>query len=246
MPRLIFFLFIPIISLLAQSFSTAPAGLTKFETSELLPASAVNLCSPSTVTVTRTSGTVLTNNSAGSATAPIQVRFGQKTKAFTASSTITISSGTNSGRVNVYSYLNPTTGVATIKAYNPTGNTLTGSGVTIVTNGTQFISEKSASIPLYDWDITSGAWNATITLSNLVAKDCWIDFISLANKTASAVTVTITDGQSTPLNFLNSISLAANTTQVIYTDGGLFFDTGMKITVGTASAIDAKIRGARR
>lgn len=250
--RLIFPLLLPLV-LLAQTgtptrttWTTAPQNAVAFETAAVsLPASAVQICSAGTVTVTRTSGTVLSLGNGAAATTPQYARLTPRSRSITAAVTLTISSGSASGTVEVYGFIKPDR-TFEFRALNNTTNVLALSAGTVVGAGSaQSAETRALGTLLYSWNITSGSWDVSGT-NKQTASDCWVDYLELANKTASAVTITATDGLGTPVAMFTSASLPANTTWTIVVPGGRFFEQGLKVTVGTAQAVDLYARGGKR
>lgn len=228
------------------TFTTAQPGLLVFETSELLPASATQICQGSNVTVTRTSGTALSIAPTASASAPVSYRFGWRTRQQASANTLTISSGSGSGTVELFAYLN--NGVLSLGVINGTSNTIACTGATacaVTTNGSTQSSVFRAGTPIWTWAITSGAYNVSGGTQQQTAKDCWVDQIWLSNITGSAATVTITDGRGVPFTLVGMVTVAANSTTEIVIPGGSAFEGGLQMTAGTASAINVKVRGGR-
>lgn len=221
------------------NFSTAiPQSGVKFETREApLPAASVRICSSSTVAVTRSSGTVLSIANGAGSTAPQFVRFGFKTRALTAAATLTISSGSATGSVDIYGQLSA--GSLALIAFNRSTNTLSFPGGTVVTAPPPTVNL----ILLYSWAISSGNWAVSGGTDQQTNVDCWIDELDITNTTSGAVTVSVADGQG--LSLFGTASIPANTTQGMVAPGGQFFDGGASITAGTASALTLHARGLR-
>jgi phage terminase large subunit-like protein len=57
--------------------------------------------------------------------------------------------------------------------------------------------------------------NIPTTLTDEATLDTYIETITVTNDTAGALTVTLQDRQATPVKFLSSASIAANSTSVI-------------------------------
>lgn len=223
------------------TFSTADPDATRFETMELVGTSATRACSFSTVSVTRTSGTALSVGAGASSTAPQEVRFGTKTRAITTALTLTLASGTGTGTVNFYGQLQPDGTMKLVAEYND-GNTYTfTAGLLQSLPGPAVANPK---VKLFSWPVTAGAFASSGSVDFQLNRDCWIDLILLSNFTGSAATVTLTDNQGTPLNMLNAVSIAANSTSLIVFPGGIFVDSGMQINASATSSIQAKWRGA--
>ena len=77
----------------------------------------------------------------------------------------------------------------------------------------------------------------------------WVDMLTLTNKTAAAVTVTITDASTNcgagVCDFMTAVSIAANTTYVVEMRGGRKFPSGIKWSASVASSIIGYMRGVR-
>lgn len=227
------------------TFSTAPTGLLRFETSELMPNASTQLCQGTASTTTRTSGTALSIGATSSATLPVSYRFGYKTRQQTAANTLTITAGTGSGTVEIYAYLDGSSALA-IGIVNPTGNTLTCSGAcAITTPGTVLANQIRQALFVWTWTVTSGAFNVSGGIQKSLASDCWVDQIWLANTSAGTVTVVLSDGRGAPFLLLPTVSLLANTTTQVVIPGGAAFESGLLVTAGTASAINVRVRGGR-
>lgn len=229
------------------TFTSAIAPLTKFETLELLPNAATQLCSGSTLSVTRTSGTILSLGNSSSATLPQTVRFGYKSRQLTAATTLTMSAGTATGTITVFAFNDA--GTLALGVINPTANTMacaSSIGCTVATPGSVTGQNIiNTGMPIWTWTITSGAFDVSGGTQQQTGQDCWVDNITISNNTASAVTLVLTDNQSTPIVLLPTVSLAANSTTEIVWPGGVYFESGMKLTSGTASALTVKVRGGR-
>lgn len=89
--------------------------------------------------------------------------------------------------------------------------------------------------------------NTLVVLTNAaVAKtsqDCVIFQLVFVNKTAGAVTVTVTDQNATPLDLLTALSLAANSTTVINFQEGQFMPGGFKWGASATTSINASVVG---
>lgn len=227
------------------TFTSATVPLTKFESEELLPNAATQMCSGSTVSTTRTSGTVLSVGTSSSATLPQSVRLGFLTRQITAAVTATLTAGTGTGTVTVYAFLSGAN-VLSFGVINPTSNTISCAGCTTASPGSVTGQNIIAiGMPLWTWTITSGAWDVSGGTQKQTGQNCWVDRLEFSNLTAGAVTVTATDSQGTPLQAFPAISLPANGYTLVVWPGGKFFEGGLKLTAGTASAINAGVRGGR-
>lgn len=81
----------------------------------------------------------------------------------------------------------------------------------------------------------------TNTATAAVSKDCLIYQLTLNNKTAGAVTVTVTDINATPLDLLTTVSIAANTTYVIAFPEGQLMVGGFKWSASANTSINASV-----
>jgi hypothetical protein len=228
-----------------NGFSIFPTGLNTFDTTELLPASQIQICSPGTIVVVRTSGSILTVGSGASSSAPQSVRFNSRTRQITASATATITSGTGTGKVILYGILNPVDNSLILKLIDSSNNTFTGSGLTVVSStSTDGVSTAAKGIKLYEWPITSGAYASSGSLDWQTGKDCWVDRFYITNSTSSGVNLTITDGLGNPI--LGSPVSIPNGLTGFEDKTGMFMDSGILITAGTANAITVKVKGGRK
>jgi len=82
--------------------------------------------------------------------------------------------------------------------------------------------------------------------ADLTTTDTWIFQIVVANKTGSAVTFTVKDKQSTPLELFNAVSLAANSITVAAFPEGVKMIGGVNWVAGTASALIAEVYAFRK
>jgi hypothetical protein len=227
------------------TFASVQSPTNKFDVIELLPAAATQMCSTSTVSVTRTSGTVLSIANGSSATAPQYFRFGNVSRKLTAAVTATLASGTATGTISVYAYLTANKTLA-IGVINPTANSITGASITVAApgsvTGNTIISNGNL---LWTWTVTAGAWDVSGGTQVSVGKDCWIDGFTITNLTGGAVTFTITDSQGTPMEQFKAVPIAANTVVAYSFTTGSFYEGGMQATASAASSLNIKIRGAR-
>jgi hypothetical protein len=226
----------------ANYFTTCPQTTLVFESSELIPASATAFAVASTVSITQGSSTTLSIGNGASAAAPQYVRFGSRSRAITSAVTLTLASGSATGTVYVYAYLNASNALKFFIT-DTSGNTFTAGTNQTVASATG-ANIPQGSILLYTWPVTAGAFAASGT-SNQASTDAWVDAIEVANETGSAATITVTDGQGTVINLFDTTSVGANATLTYYHPGGRFFDGGVFLTAGTASALQVNIRMAR-
>ena len=73
--------------------------------------------------------------------------------------------------------------------------------------------------------------------ADAIAVDCILQNITLTNYTAGAITVTITDKQSTPRDLLKDYSIPAKTTVVFSFPGGRFMTGGFQWVASAATSI---------
>ena len=85
-------------------------------------------------------------------------------------------------------------------------------------------------------DVATGAG------SDLTSADTCVFRLYINNKTAAAVTVTIEDRQGTPVSYSTGFSLPANS-DIMREFGGMRFVSGVKMTAGTAGALNARLLG---
>lgn len=231
----------------AGGFTTAPANDVRiYETNELLGTTATGFSSDSSVSVTRTSATVLSIGNSSSATAPQYVRFGYRSRAITTAISLTITGGTGKGTVNIYAYLDSTNALHWYIT-DTSGNTFTIGGT-----GNTVASATNAAIPggavlIWTWLInaTAAQFDSLGGTNAQPNEDTWVDEIEIANETASAVTITVTDGQGTPINLFDATSVPANGTIAYERRGGRFFDGGVFLTAGSTSALQVNLRACR-
>ena len=234
-------------SLLAQ-VTTAPNGAVPFETKELLPAAATNFCSNSTVSVTRTSGSALSIGASSSASAPQYYRFGTRSRVQTAATTLTISAGSGAGTAYIYAGLSATNTLALVVFHN-SSNTMacaSGPGCTVALVGSSVYNSFMRSqtrLPLWNWTMTSGAWDTSGGTAQNIAQDCWVDQVGISAAVAS--TIIGTDGQGTAVPDLPTVSLPVNSYTLVVKPGAEFYDTGLVLTAGTASALTVRVKGWR-
>ncbi len=227
---------------------------------ELLPNAATVVTDPHNVSVTRTSASVVSIGTSASATLPQSFRVvgpqsGQYyTRQFTSALTLTATVGGATGTIYIYAV--PTTGSGTTAAsfqvvvITGLGGTLTCTGAytcTVVTRGSSLGTQaRGSGIYLAAATMTAGS-PATFDVSGVTIQtqnqNAWLRAMSFGNITGSAVTVTLADGRG--VQYGTTLSIAANTTyEVEFAKPGyeLFFERGLVVTVGTASAIDSVIR----
>ena len=239
-------------------------GVVPFENEGLLGTVGVDFCSPHTVIVDDTSTSVLTLGLAASATAPQFVRFignqqgvGNRSRAITATGTVTISGGTLGG-VNNYAYVfgyMDSSGVFRFGVIVPTGPTFTTGGTTpvdVTTVNTQLAKTiLNTGVYLYAWPMTAGApatWGASGNQQSQGA-DCWITGWRAMNTTAGAVSLLGAAGGGPAPAFIPGGDLPANTvvseTYGANYEQGFFLEQGGFFGAGSASAIYVKVKGYR-
>jgi len=82
------------------------------------------------------------------------------------------------------------------------------------------------------------------TLADVYTKNIWLSEITLTNKSAGTVTVTVQDKQTTPREVLAAVSVAANTTYVIRFDAR-YCPGGVSWSASSGTAIVGYLRGKR-
>ncbi len=79
------------------------------------------------------------------------------------------------------------------------------------------------------------------TATSVTTTDTWIYQIALNNKTGGAITVTITDINTSPLDLVTAVSIAANTTYVIVFPEGQYMPNGFKWSASAGSSINGSV-----
>jgi hypothetical protein len=226
-------------------FSSAPVGGDLLEFSEPLSTTSAQMCARTTVALTRTAADVLAIGAACTATDRCFLRFQSESQAVAAgTTTVTFSTGgaSDDGRVFVYAKRVSATSYTIYVGHDLPTATLTcaGSpGCTVVAGITSFPPDV---LPIGTWTITNGAVIAGTGVAYNGASTCWVDMLTLTNKTAGAITVTAADVRGTPLDFLTAVSIAANTSYVISFPGGLKFEGGLTLVASADDSINVKIR----
>lgn len=231
---------------MAQTLSTVLVDVDRFETQEMLPAAATQMCQASNATVTRTSGTVLSLGATASASAPVSYRFDYRSRQQAAANTLTITAGSGSGTATIYASL--IAGALTLGVVHNTGNTLTCTGATACSTaeaGSAAAVAAARGMAIWSWRATAGAWDVGGGTQLSLSRDCWIDQVWLANITGSAVTVGLANGRGVPFVVLQTATIPAYSTTLITAPGGAAFEAGLLLTSGTASAVNVIVRGAR-
>lgn len=77
----------------------------------------------------------------------------------------------------------------------------------------------------------------------LTATTTKVQLILCNNQTATAATLTITDGSGTPKTYFPAVSIAANSVVMLYSGVGFTMTSGVKWSAGTATAIYCQIEG---
>lgn len=226
-------------NLLNYPFSNVDPSATLIEGRELLPNAATAYATLTDASVTRTDSTHLSVFAGASASAPQYVRFNNSISVgFTAAVTLTISSGTGTGKVVIGVRLKDD-GTTELYIEDSSKNVFTGQGASYPKPGPE---PRSPKVKLWTWTITSGAFDSTGGTQAQVNTDCWVDLIEVTNKSGSAATITITEGASTPVDFLTSVSIPANSTSSVVDPGGAFYRGGLVMSAGTASALNVHFR----
>ena len=92
-------------------------------------------------------------------------------------------------------------------------------------------------------ELTAGLVTIPNVAADLTTEDTYVFQIVLVNKTAGAVTVTITDKATSAKTLVPTLSIAANTTQILSYPEGVKMTGGINWVAGAASSIDAEIKG---
>ncbi len=95
-------------------------------------------------------------------------------------------------------------------------------------------------------ELTGGLQTIPNVAADLTTVDTWIFQIVLSNKTAGAVTVTITDRASSPKTLIPTVSIAANTAYVIAFPDGVKMTDGVNWVASASNSIDAEVFGTYR
>lgn len=229
-------------------FSSAPVGGDLLEYTEPLSTTSAQMCARTTVALTRTAADVLAIGAACTATDRCFLRFPSESQAVAAgTTTVTFSTGGagDDGRVFVYAKRVSASSYTIYVGHDLPTATLTcaGSpGCTVVAGITSFPPDV---LPIGTWTITNGAVIAGTGVAYNGASTCWVDMLTLTNKTAGAITVTAADVRGTPLDLLTTVSIAANTTYVISLPGGLKFEGGMTLVASADDSINVKVRAVK-
>lgn len=94
--------------------------------------------------------------------------------------------------------------------------------------------------------LTQGLVVVPATPTDLAATDAIIFQIVVANVTASAATITVSDKAGSPLALLNTVTIAPYTTYVVAFPEGVWMTSGITWTGGTASALNAEVFGFKK
>lgn len=170
--------------------------------------------------ISKTSATVVTVNQSATATSPVVMACGSSISSITAPGTITLTAG--SASVTGYLYVNCATGSPVLTFGHNTGNTYTGSGVTIATSITGFPT-STVNRPLWVITGTSGTWDAVA-----VANDNRSAYGSMKQLSAgSGIALTETAGgvsiASTGGSFVSGIlNRQGPSSNVVMTGGGTY------------------------
>jgi hypothetical protein len=120
-------------------------------------ASQAGLRATSSVVVSRTSGTALSIGAGSSAAAPQYVTFHPEARAITTAITLTLTSGSASGVVNIYAYL-PASGTLSWVVEDTSGNTVTFADGSVFTKPGFLLANYPSAVLVYSWTITAGAF----------------------------------------------------------------------------------------
>lgn len=230
-------------------FSGAPSSGDLLEYTEVLSTTAAQMCTRNTVAVTRTSGAVLAIGAACTATDRCFLRFPQEShNVAAATTTATIAGGgaSDDGLVLIYATRTSATAHTIYIAYDLPAATITCAGSPGCTAAASTTRIPSDAIPIWSWIVTDGAFAVGGGTNLSPASDCWVDLITLTNKTGGAITVTAADVRSSALDLLTAVSLAANTTTVLSFPGGLKMENGFTMTASADDSINVKFRAIKK
>lgn len=91
--------------------------------------------------------------------------------------------------------------------------------------------------------ITAGLQTVPNSSTDVTTTDTLLFQITVANKSGGAVTLTITDKQSSAKTLIPTLSIAANTVQIYDWPAGVLLKSGMNWVASAASSLDAEICG---
>ncbi len=92
-------------------------------------------------------------------------------------------------------------------------------------------------------EIPSGLSTVPSTLTDVTTSDSWLFQITVANKTAGTVTLTVQDKASPAKSLLSAVSITANTTYVIAIPEGVKMTGGIAWQASAGNSLDAEIKG---
>lgn len=92
-------------------------------------------------------------------------------------------------------------------------------------------------------ELSSALQVLTDTSTAAISKTCVIFQLVFNNKTGGAITVTVTDQNTSPLDLLTAVSLAANTTTVFDYPEGQYMPGGFKWNASANTSINASVVG---
>ena len=117
---------------------------------------------------------------------------------------------------------------------------LFGQGPVKLVNGLGSELQISAGGNSYD----SGMTLLPATLTALTASTTKVQLIFCANIAAGAVTLTITDNQTSAKTYFNAVSIAANTSVLVHSSTvGLPFASGIKWTASATNSLNCQVVG---
>lgn len=108
------------------------------------------------------------------------------------------------------------------------------------------MSSYSTKRPVPNIQLPGGLQTVPGSATNLTSTDTMVFQVFLANKTAGAVTVTITDRQTSAKSLLGAVSVAANSSLILNFEEGVNLVGGLAWSASAASSIDAEIVAFRR
>ena len=83
--------------------------------------------------------------------------------------------------------------------------------------------------------------NSATTVTNA---DSYVQVLFCANIAGATRTLTVTDGQGSPMKYFDTVSMAANSSLLLYASQvGLYFEDGVKITASANSSINCIVQG---
>lgn len=226
-------------------FSTATIGADVIEASEILSTTAQNLCARHTIPVARVAAGQLSVGATCTATDRCWTRWPTESQSLASGTTvINIAGGgaTDNGKVFIYATRTSATAFVIKVGHDLPVATVSCAGTPGCTVVTGVTSYPTDSMPISQWTVAAGSFSAGGGTAANAAATCWLDLLTLTNKTAGAITVTASDVRGTPLDLLTAVSIAANTTYAIVFPGGLRFEGGLTLAASADDSINVKFR----